>query len=145
MAYDLEKYRGKRERVLGVRSRGLSFGTIAVVVAVVIIGGLGFIAVPKTVSYFSTRNLDDVIYKLEDSRKWDAAIVSELRSMGGVTSAVADNHETRLVVTFNRHHMGPEKFKIFFDTKGVKADLLNRMDHRQRQSILKKEAEFETP
>ena len=145
MAYDFEKYRDKREKVLGVRSRGLSFGTMAVIVAVLIIGGISIIAVPRTISYFSTKNLDDAIYKLADSRKWDAAVVAELGSMSGVTKAVTDNHDTRLVVTFNRHHMSPEKFKVFFTTKGVKVDLLNRMDHRQRQSILKKEAEFEAP
>jgi len=145
MAYDFEKYREKREKVLGVRSRGLSFGALSAIVAAVIVVGLGIIAVPRTVAYFSTRNLDDAIYKLADSGEWDARIVAELRSMGGVTKAETDNHDTRLVVTFNRHHLAPEKLEVFFETQGVSADLLNRMDHRQRQSVLKKEAEFEAP
>lgn len=145
MAYDLEKYRDKREKVLGVKSRGLSFGVVAVIVAAVIIGGIGFIAVPRTVAYFSTRNLDDAIYKLDDSRKWDPVIVRGLGGLDGVTSAITDNHGTRLVVTFNRHHSGPEQFEVFFTSKGVKADLLNRMGRRERLSILKKEGEFETP
>ena len=145
MAYDLEKYRSKREKVLGVRKRGLSFGTVAALVAAVIVIGLGGVAVPKTITYFSTRNLDDAIYKLADSGKWDQKVVGEIDDLPGVRSVLTDNHDTRLLITFDRHESGPEKFKIVFVSAGLDAELLNRMDHRQRQVILKKEAEFEAP
>ncbi|MCK4838786.1 MAG: hypothetical protein KAS94_08270, partial [Desulfobulbaceae bacterium] len=75
MAYDFEKYREKREKVLGVRKRGLSFGAVAALVAAVIVLGLGGVAVPKTISYFTTRNLDDAIYRLADSTAWSQEIV----------------------------------------------------------------------
>lgn len=145
MAYDFEKYRDKREKVLGVRKRGLSFGVVATLVAAVIVLGLGAVAVPKTISYFTTRNLDDAIYKLADSTAWHQAIVKKIDTLAGVRKAVTDNHDKRLVVTFNRNETGPEKFKAVFRQDGVEAELLNRMDYRQRMSILKKEAEFETP
>ena len=145
MAYDFEKYRDKREKVLGVRKRGLSFGAVAALVAAVIVLGLGGVAVPKTVAYFTTRNLDDAIYKLADSTAWDQKIVKKIDDLAGVRKAVTDNHDMRLVVTFNRNETGPEKFKTVFRKDGVEAELLNRMGYRQRMSILKKEAEFETP
>jgi hypothetical protein len=145
MAYDFEKYRDKREKVLGVRQRGLSFGAVAALVAAVIVLGLGGVAVPKTVTYFTTRNLDDAIYKLADSTAWDQKIVNKIDDLAGVRTAVTDNHDKRLVVTFNRNETGPGKFKTVFRKAGVEAELLNRMGYRQRMSILKKEAEFETP
>ncbi len=145
MAYDFEKYREKREKVLGVRKRGLSFGAVAALVAAVIVLGLGGVAVPKTISYFTTRNLDDAIYRLADSTAWSQEIVKKIDDLAGVRKVVTDNHDKRLVVTFNRHETGPEKLKVVFNRDGVAAELLNRMSYRQRMSILKKEAEFETP
>ena len=145
MTYDFEKYRDKREKVLGVRKRGLSFGAVATLVATVIVLGLGVVAVPKTVSYFTTRNLDDAIYKLADSTAWEQAVVKKINDLAGVKKVVTDNHDKRLVVTFNRNETGPEKFKVLFSRDGVEAELLNRMGYRQRMTILKKEAEFETP
>jgi hypothetical protein len=143
MAYDFEKYRDKREKVLGVRKRSMGFGAIATLVAAVILLGLGAVAVPKTISYFSTKNLDDAIYKLADSGKWRQEIVKEINGLPGVRSAVADNHDTRLVITFDRNESDPEKFKIFFRNEGLDAELLNQMGHRQRKVILEKEAAFE--
>ncbi len=145
MAYDFEKYRAKREKVLGVRRRGLNFGAVAALVAAVIVLGLGTVAVPKTVAYFSTRNLDDAIYKLADSVKWDHKVVNTINNLPGVRKVITDNNETRLLITFDRHESGPEKFKVVFTSADLDAELLNRMDHRQRQVILKKEAEFEAP
>ena len=145
MAYDFEKYREKREKVLGVRKRGLSFGAVATLVAAVILFGLAVVAVPKTVSYFTTKNLDDAIYRLEDSGAWNQQIVKDINGLAGVKKAVTDNHDKRLVITFNRNETGPEKFKTIFSQAEVEADLLNRMGYRERMTILKKEAEFETP
>ncbi|MDF1579005.1 MAG: hypothetical protein RQ753_09035 [Desulfurivibrionaceae bacterium] len=145
MAYDLEKYRAKREKVLGVRRRGLSFGAAAALVAVVIILGLGLVAVPRIISYFSTRNLDDAIYKQAQSQTWEQEVVAGIEGLDGVRKAVADNHGRRLVVTFDRNETGPEKFKVVFGRAGIRAELLNRVGHRERMTILEKEAEFETP
>ncbi len=145
MAYDLEKYRDKREKVLGVRKRGLSFGTAAALVAVVIILGFGMVAVPKTISYFSTRNLDDAIYKQAGSQAWKPEIVAGIEGLDGVRKAVADNHDKRLVVTFDRQVTSLEKLKVFFGQAGVRAELLNQVGHREHVTILEKEAEFETP
>ena len=145
MAYDLEKYRVKREKVLGVRRRGLSFAAAAGLVAAVIILGLGGIAAPRVIDYFSTRNLDDAIYKLAGTGVWSQEVVSEVGGLPGVRKALADSHDTRLVVSFERHHMSTERLDAFFAGKGIKVELLNTMDHRHRMTILKKEAQLETP
>ncbi len=47
MAYDPEKYREKREKVLGIKKRGFGFGIIAMIVSVVIILGLSVVTVPQ--------------------------------------------------------------------------------------------------
>jgi hypothetical protein len=145
MAYDFEKFREKREKVLGVRRRGLGFGAVAALVAGIIVLGLAVVAVPKTVSYFTTRNLDDAIYKLADATAWDQVIVKEINALPGVQKVVIDNHDQRLVVTFNRQETGPEKFQQVFSRAASKAELLNRTGHRERMTILHQEAEFETP
>ena len=145
MTYDLEKYRVKREKVLGVRKRGLSFGAAAALVASVIILGLGGIGLPRAVDYFSTRNLDDAIYKLADTGAWPAGVVKEVGAMHGVRTVVADNHDTRLVVTFDRNMVDIAKLEAIFGRDGLQAELLNRMSHRHRRTILSKEAKLETP
>ena len=53
MAYDLEKYRKKREKVLGVRKRGLSFSVVAAIVSIVIVTGLGAVVVPRTAGFLA--------------------------------------------------------------------------------------------
>lgn len=143
MSYDFERFRDKREKVLGVRKRGLSFGSVAALVAGIIVLGLAVVVVPQTVSYLTTRTLDDAIYKMGDSTAWDQAIVDEVGDLPGVRKAIIDKGGKRLVVTFDRSETDLEKIKIVFERSEVKADLLNRVGHRERESILKKEAEFE--
>jgi hypothetical protein len=145
MPYDFDKYRAKREKVLGVRKRGLSFGVAAALVAGVLLLGLGGIALPRAVAYLTTRNLDDAIYKLADNSTWSPQTIEEIGNLSGVTSATADQHSARLVVTFNRNDTDLEELAALFHRKGLKAELLNRTDHRQRQTILAKENQFETP
>jgi len=70
MAYDPEKYREKREKVLGIKKRGIGFGTLATIVSIVIVVGLCIVTVPQAVSYISARNLDDAIFKLESEKSW---------------------------------------------------------------------------
>jgi len=139
MAYDLEKYRVKREKVLGVRKRGLSFGSAAGLVAAIIVIGLGALAVPRMVGYLANKNLDDAIYKLADTGTWSTEVVKEIGGLPGVRIAMADNHDTRLVVTFDRLETTTAKLDAFFARQGVQAELLNTMDHRNRMSILEKE------
>jgi hypothetical protein len=143
MAYNIEKYKDKRNKVLGIKKRGVSFGTLATIVALCIVFGAGALVVPKAVTYFSTRNLDDAIYKMADSRAWDPNLVTALAEMEGVENVVTDNNNTRLVVTFNRLDADTHKIDALFERHDAKADLLNKMNHRQRMSILEKEAEFE--
>jgi len=143
MAYDFEKYREKREKVLGVKKRGISFSAIAAVVSICIVTGIGVAAVPKAVSYVMTRNLDDAIFKLDSSKSWPAGLIKELHGIEGVEKAETDKHSTRLVVTFDRTVTGPESFLIVFKQKGLKPTLLNRVNHRQRINTLKEEKELE--
>jgi hypothetical protein len=75
MSYNLEKYRDKREKVLGVKKRGISFGTLAATVSMIIILGLGVVVVPKSIAYFNTRHLDDAIYKIKVTEAWPQEII----------------------------------------------------------------------
>ena len=143
MAYNSEKYRDKREKVLGVKSRGVSFGTLSTLFAVFVLLALGVAVVPKAVAYLSTRNLDDAIYKKTDSSTWSQEIVLTIDNLPGVRQVITDNHETRLVVTYNRLKTDAKAISSLLKNRGLNVDLLNTMDHRQRLSILEKEAEFE--
>jgi hypothetical protein len=143
MSYDLEKFKEKREKVLGLKKRGLTFGTFASIIALCIVLGFGVIVVPKSIAYLTTRNLDDAIYKMADSQPWDPQLVTTLSNMDGVRNVVTDNKNTRLVVTFSRIDTGTDKINALFERNSVQADMLNKMDHRSRMTILEKEAEFE--
>ncbi len=143
MTYDLEKYRDKREKVLGVKKRGLSFGAIATIVSICIMAGLGFMIAPRAVSYVVTRNLDDTIYKLNNSKTWPSEIISKAKGIQGVENAVTDKHGTRLVVTFDRTITDIGRLTTLFKQRGLNATLLNRVSHRQRIATLKEEAELE--
>ncbi len=143
MTYDLEKYRHKREKVLGLKKRGLSFGTLAAIVSLSIIAGLSFVVIPKTVDYMATRNLDDAIYKLENSAVRHDDIIKEVLGISGVKKALTDKEGTRLVVTFDRREVDAIKFSALFKQKGLKATMLNRLSHRQRLATQKEEEKFE--
>lgn len=139
MPYDFDKYRAKREKVLGVRKRGLNFTVAAALVAGIIILGLGAVGMPRAVAYLTTRNLDDAIYKLAGNSTWSRELVTEIATLPGVRTAVVDQNSARLVVTFNRNETGLEGLEPLVNRQGLKAELLNRTDHRQRQTILAKE------
>ena len=143
MTYDLEKYRDKREKVLGVRKRGVSFGTLATIVSLVIILGLGVVLVPKSIAYFNTRHLDDAIYKLQGANTWPQEVITGLNNLNGVREVAADSHDTRTVVTFDKSVTETKDFAAFFKQKEIKTILLNRVSHAQRLKTLKKEAKFE--
>ncbi len=143
MAYDPEKYREKREKVLGIKKRGISFGTLSAIVAFVIIFGISFVTVPGAVSYIKTKHLDDAIYKLEKDAAWTDNVVEQVNTLTGVKAVVKDKHDTRLVITFDRREVKPEQFMTVFKTNDLDATLLNRVNHRQRQITLKEEEELE--
>lgn len=146
MAYDPEKYREKREKVLGIKKRGFGFGTIAVIVSVVIILGLSAVTVPQAISYVSTRHLDDAIFKLETDSKWPASVITGLSSIKGVKNTDKDDQTTRLVVTYDRRLVTISTITAQFDKQNLNVTLLNQVNHRQHQNTMKQEEEeFETP
>jgi hypothetical protein len=143
MAYNLEKYRDKREKVLGVKKRGLSFGTIAAIVSLVIILGLGVVVVPKSIAYFNTRHLDDAIYKLQTIESWPQEIIEGIRELAGVKNIEIDKDSSRIVVTFDKSIADTKDFNSYFKTKEIEAIMLNRVSRTQRLKTLAKEAKFE--
>lgn len=141
MSYNLEKFREKREKVLGVRKRGLSFGAIALFVSLVIVGGLGAVVIPKSIAFFHARHLEDAIYRLNhDGSNWSDEILDEARRLPGVRDVVRDAHGARVVVTFNGSQTDTERISSFFRNNGLQPVLLNKMGHHQRLHAQEKEA-----
>jgi len=143
MAYNPDKYREKREKVLGIKKRGMSFGVIAAIVSICIIAALSFVILPQTVAYIAERNLDDAIYRLEKSASWPDEIITGILGIKGVEEAITDKEGKRLIITFDRKEVDIIKFSSFFTREGFKSTLLNRVSHRQRASTLKEEKKFE--
>ena len=143
MSYDLEKYRDKREKVLGVKKRGVSFGALAATVSLVIILGLGIVVVPKSIAYFNTRHLDDVIYKLQTTESWPQETIEGIREFAGVKNIETDEANARIVITFDKSIADTKEFNSYFKTKEIEAVLLNRISHTHRLKILEKESKFE--
>ena len=146
MAYDPEKYREKREKVLGIKKRGVGFGAIAMVVSLVIIVGLSIVTVPQAISYMATRHLDDAIFKLESDSTWPVSVISGINTLQGVKNIVKDKHGTRLVVTYDRRRVKLSNITSLFGQQNLNVTLLNQVNHRQHQNTMKKEEEeLETP
>ncbi len=143
MTYDFEKYRDKREKVLGVKKRGISFGALAAVVSLVIILGLGVVVVPKSIAYFNTRHLDDAIYKLQDAEAFSSDILAGLLAVGGIKNIESDSHSSRIVITFDKSVTDTKDFNSYFKKNKIRAILLNRISHSQRLETLAEEAKFE--
>jgi hypothetical protein len=143
MAYDLEKYRDKREKVLGVKKRGVSFGTLAAIVSVVIILGLGVVVVPKSIAYFNTRHLDDVIYKLQNADAWPQEVLTGIKDIAGVKAVENETHSARIVITFDKSIADTKDFNNLFKSSELRAILLNRVSHAQRLETLAQESNFE--
>ena len=143
MAYDTEKYRKKREKVLGIKKRQMSFGVISAIVSICIMAAMGFVVLPSTIAYIAERNLDDAIYRLERPAPWPNEIVTEILEVEGVVETVTDKEGKRLIITFDRKEVDIVKFSSFFTKKGLKPTLLNRVNHRQRATILEEEKKLE--
>lgn len=141
MGYDPEKYREKREKVLGIKKRGLGFGAIAMIVSIVIMAGLGIVIVPQAISYMTTRHLDDAIFKLESASAWPESAIAGINAIQGVKITANDPHTTRLVVTYDRRTVKISNLTVLFDQYGLEVTLLNEVNHRQHQNTLKNEEE----
>jgi len=142
MAYDIEKYREKREKVLGVKKRGVSFGTMSAIISLVIIIGLGVAVVPKSIAYFNTRHLDDAIYKLQNAETWTPDAIASIQELAGVKSVETDNNDTRIVITFDKSITGTHDINAFFKQKNIQTVLLNEVSHSNRLKIIEKESKF---
>ena len=142
MTYNFEKYREKREKVLGVKKRGISFGTMSAIVSIVIILGLGVVIVPKSIAYFNTRHLDDAIYKLRSTDTWSKEIITGISELAGVKGVETDNHNSRVVITFDKSVTDTNALSAFFKQREIQTVLLNHVSHGDRQKILAKEAKF---
>jgi hypothetical protein len=146
MAYDPEKYRSKREKVLGIKKRGIGFGTIALIVSMVILTGLSVVTVPQAISYINTRHLDDAIFKLESVSNWPKTVIAGIDEIEGVKNTDNDKNHTRLVVTYDRRVEAFPKITALFERHALNVTLLNQVNHRQHQKLLKSEEEdLETP
>jgi copper chaperone CopZ len=142
MAYNFEKYREKREKVLGVKKRGLSFGTLATLVSLVIILGLGIVVVPKSIAYFNTRHLDDAIYKLQKAESWPQEIITSIQQLTGVKNIETDANSSRIVITFDKSVTSSQDINAFFKKQNIQTVLLNEVSHADRQKIMAKEAKY---
>ena len=141
MAYDLEKYREKRERVLGVKKRGMGFGRVATLVSLAILLGLGMVVIPRSIAFLKNRQLEDAIYKLSGERAASERVLAELTQQEGVREVVMDGHGSRVVITFNKGVLDTARISAFFLRQGAQAVLLNEVGHHQRLHTMKKEAE----
>jgi copper chaperone CopZ len=142
MAYNFEKYREKREKVLGVKKRGLSFGTLATLVSLVIILGLGIVVVPKSIAYFNTRHLDDAIYKLQKAESWPQEIITSIQQLTGVKNIETDANSSRIVITFDKSVTSSQDINAFLKKQNIQTVLLNEVSHADRQKIMAKEAKY---
>lgn len=152
MGYDPEKYREKREKVLGIKKRGFGFGTIAGIVSFLIIAGLGAVTVPQAISYISDRHLDDAIFKFEaqagtlENIDNVADALDGVKKMDGVKKIKKDKNGTRLVVTYDRRQLRPTDVQAFLTRHMIKAVLLNQVSHMHNQTESEnKEKEHEAP
>lgn len=141
MAYDPEKYREKREKVLGIKKRGIGFRTLAMIVSVLVVAGLGVVTVPRAVSYMAIRNLDDAVFKLESGSSWPKTAISELSAMEGVKQIVQDKNGSRLVVTYDHRKVKTDAVIEGFVRQDLKVILLNEVNHRRHRTTMKHEEE----
>jgi hypothetical protein len=138
MTYDMEKYRVKREKVLGVRKRGINFGTMALIVSSVIVFGLGALVIPRAVAYLQSRNLDDAIYKMQKGSSLPADLIIGLVGVEGIKDVAVEADKGRVVVTFDRGVIDTDRIEAFFTKKDLRVILLNRVGHGHNLASLEK-------
>ncbi len=126
MAWNPERYREKRERVLtGNRKQGskmvkVLLGTVLGVVAL----GL-FLGAPVVWESFSSRHLDDVILRVDAA----AHAVTQLPVGDGIRNVAEDQGGNRLVVTFDRRETSARRIVETLKASGTDCFLLNTMPH----------------
>jgi len=143
MSYDLGKYRDKRERVLGVKKRGVSFSVIVVIFMMMIFAGTGFVIIPQAITSIKNRNLDDAIIKPLPGFTWSDRKKQQLSSVPGIVNIKQESQSGRVIITFNRAKTNADTIMLAWSQDGSSADLLNVVGHSERMKIMKKEQEFE--
>ncbi len=143
MGYDIEKYRLKREKVLGVKKRGMPFASMAVLFTLGIFITVGWVVLPQAIAYIKNRNLDDVIFRVEGSTPWNEQSVVAMTSQEGVEDIKIETENNRVIITLNREVIGPEEIKQILKKHGKDGVLLNVIGHSQRLKIVAEEAKFE--
>jgi len=143
MSYNLEQYREKREKVLGVKRATIGFGRLSAFFAAGILFLVSIVIIPQMITFLNNRNLDDVIYRLKDNGAWSTATIKTLEKIPGVVSVIKDDKNHRLILTFNRTRTQPAGITGILKQKKIDVVQLNVIDHSQRLASLKKEAEFE--
>jgi len=139
MPYNPETHREKREKVLGVRKRGISLGLFAIIVSGLILIGFGVVVIPKSVAWWNGRNLEDAIFKLKEGGPWPGEVVAAAGLQPGVKKAMTDKGGTRLVITFDRTVFDARNVTPLFEKNGLNAVLLNRIDHSQHMRGMQKD------
>jgi len=137
MAYDFEKYRDKREKVLGQKRKRLGAGGIALAFAALFLVVMGGILLPRAVAYLKERGLNDAIIRVEGDVQ---AVVDTLQTVDGVKRVAVDHSGKRLVVTYHRSLTGASALVATLQREGAHAYLLNDVDHLHRRMTLEKEA-----
>lgn len=144
MAYNYDKYKSKREKVLGVKKRSMSFVHFTSLFTLVFLLAAGIMVLPQAVAFFSNRPLDDVIFRINQENGSVESSLETIRNLPGVTKVQEESREMRIVVTFNRHKIQPEQIERALEAVGLSVVLLNTVGHSQRLKILAEEAKFET-
>lgn len=139
MEYDTDKYRQKREKVLGITGKGIGFGTLSLTCSLVILTGLAWLIGPGTLKWWTDRHMVDAIYRMKGGEQWAPEIVSALETIPGVTYAFTDKEGTRLIVTFDKTNIDVSRFTSHFEARGINAVLLNTMPHHQQTKERKEE------
>jgi hypothetical protein len=129
MKYDPEKYREKREKVSGVKKRGISFFTLAIIISSVIITGLSLTIAPKLIFYIAGRHLDDAIFRVSQENMISQNLIAEIERLKGVQSVKQDMDSFRLVITFDRRETQGAELAAFFEKKNQSMILLNEHPH----------------
>lgn len=143
MAYNMEKYRDKREKVLGIKKRGIGLGTFALLISAGILVGLSLVVIPKSIAYLRDRALDDAIYRIGKNLNWPEESIDRLRDQPGVKMVMTDEDDKRIVVTFNRTRTDTDRLSSFFSQENLQTILLNKVNHRQRLHSMDEEKRFE--
>ena len=143
MVYDPEKFRDKRERVLGVKKRKPILGIFVVLFVSAIFVTTGITVIPQVTDYLRYRHLDDAIIKPAAGLDWSTKHSESLHSHAGVVQISYEEHSDRLVVTYNRNMTNSEDIMRSIAERGFEANLLNVVGHAERMKIVREEQEFE--